>query len=55
MHLAAFAGHEDVVMYLLDVLDGDVLSRKNYSGKTGLDLAREKGHVNVADKIERVI
>jgi len=53
LHWAAISGHADVVKLLLEN-DADP-SIKDKNGKTALDVAREGGHVDVAEIIETFI
>ncbi len=52
LHLASFAGHLEVVKFLLDHLDSDVQSLRNHAGKTALDFAKEKEHAGVIEALE---
>ncbi|MCI4407481.1 MAG: ankyrin repeat domain-containing protein [Thermofilum sp.] len=52
LHYAAYNGHTDFVKLLLE--NGADPSIKDNSGKTAADLARERGHIEIANMIENV-
>ncbi|KAF4650524.1 hypothetical protein FOL47_001079, partial [Perkinsus chesapeaki] len=53
LHVAAKGGYEDIVWLLCENGAEDSYTIKNNDGKLAIDLAREAGHTDVADLLEK--